>query len=322
MSFPIRRRNVLTGLGAAALLASPLVRAQPLFSKPITLLMGVPPGGSLDTQARALAESVSKQLQQTVVVVSRPGVGSTLAPTSMSQSAPDGHTLAIMPTALFRLPHLQKVNFDPLKDFTYIINVTDQPFALLVRADAPWKNMQDFLAHARNNPGKVNYGTMGAGTTMHISMESMARQAGVKLNLIPFKGVSDTYTALLGGHIDSLANTGFVPSIEAGKARLLAVLNDRRLKRWPDVPTLRDLGYKAAAKGGWGIGGPKGMDPKVVQALHDAFKVAMADPAFLRSVEQEEQVLIPMEPPAYTAWAAQEYERERREIAELGIKLE
>lgn len=320
----IDRRKALTLVGSAALLASPWARAQAFPSKPITLLVPVPPGGSLDAQARALADNVSRQLGQPVLVLNRPGgVGGTLAPASITRGAvpADGYTLSVLATALYRLPHLQKVNFDPLQDFTYILNVTSQPFALVVRADAPWNNLQDYLAHARAKPGETTYGTMGAGTTMHITMEMMAKQAGVKLNLVPFKGVNDTYLALLGGHIDSVAMTGFGPNLEAGKVKVLALLTDRRLKRWPAVPTFRELGYSAVASGGWGIGGPRGMDPKVVQVLHDAFKAALADPVFMRSIELEDQEVTYMGPAAYTEWVTKEFHREKRDIDDIGLKL-
>jgi tripartite-type tricarboxylate transporter receptor subunit TctC len=319
-----RRHALFAAIGGAAFSALPFVSAQSFPSRPITLLVGVPPGGSLETQARALGLSVSKQLGQPVIIVNRTGVGGTLAAASLSQSGvvPDGYTLAVVPAAVFRMPHLQKVPYDPLRDFTYIANVVDQPFALLVRADARWKNLQEFLSHARANPGLVSYGTTGAGTTQHIAMTALASQAGVKLNQIPFRGAADSYNALLGGHIDALAGTGFATAFHDGKVRLLAMLNDRRSRRWPEVPTLRDLGFNVTAKGGWGICGPKNMDPQVVKVLYDALQVAMSDPVFLRTVEQEGQWLTPMNPATYSAWAAKEFEEAKRQITELGFRLE
>ena len=139
------------------------------------------------------------------------------------------------------MPFIQKTAYDPAKDFTYIIQLTGYTFGVVVQADAPWKTFQELLDYAKANPGKINYGTPGAGTSLHITMEQIAKQKGIKWTQVPFKGEADSLTALLGGHIDVKSNsTGWAGTVNDGKARLLVTWGAERTKNWPNVPTLKD----------------------------------------------------------------------------------
>ncbi len=311
-----------TGLALAAGLAAPAL-GQTYPSKPITLIVPFNAGGATDVQARALAQAAVKELKQQTVVVNQPGVSGTLAPASMArQAAPDGYTIALTTGLQLRQPHLQKVSYDPLKDFTYIINIAAYTHGITVGKDAPWKDVKELLAHAKANPGKVSYGTVGKGSTAHIAMARLAKSAGVELNFVPFKGAVEVFTAVQGGHLDIAAEAGFATTVDGGKGRLLAVFNDTRLKNRPTVPTVKELGHDIVVNGSYGIAGPKGMDPKVVQVLHDAFKKAMDDPEFNRVLEQNDQTKIYMDSKAYTDWAAKTFAEEKRYIGELKIKLD
>jgi tripartite-type tricarboxylate transporter receptor subunit TctC len=310
------------GWSAAACLASAAF-AQGYPTKPITLIVPFPAGGATDVQARALAQAASTELKGQIVVLNQPGVSGTLGPATMArQAAADGYTIAITPGTVLRQPHLQKVTYDPLKDFSYIINVTAYTHGIAVGKDAPWKDLKELLAYAKANPGKVSYGTVGRGSTAHIAMERLGKAAGVQFNFVPFKGASEVFLSLSGGHLDVSAEAGFGVTVDSGKARLLAVFNDKRLKHRPDVPTVKDAGYDVVMNGSYGIAGPKGMDPKIVQALHDAFKKAMNDPGFIRTLEQNDQVTTYMDSKAYTAWAAKTFADEKRFLGDLNIKLE
>ncbi len=298
-------------------------QGQSFPSKPITLILPFPPGGATDVQIRALAQAASKELGQPIVIVNRPGVGGTLGPAGMAQSAaPDGYTISLVAATLFRLPHLMKVSFDPVTDFTYLICLTGYTNGILVRQDAPWKTLQELLAYARANPEAVSYGSTGRGSGGHIAMERLAKAAGVHLNFIPYKGMAEETAALLGGHLMVISDPGWGSLAESGKARVLATLGDSRLKRWPQVPSLKELGHDIVVNSPIGLAGPRGMDPKVVQVLHDAFRKAMADPVYTRALEQNDQVPLYMGSEEYKKYAALQTAREKVFVQELGIKLD
>lgn len=311
-----------TGLAMAACLTAPAL-AKDYPSKPITLVVPFPAGGATDVQARALAHAASKELDTQVVVMNQPGVSGTLAPSNMArQAASDGYTIVIMPGLIQRQPHLQKVSYDPHKDFTYIINVTAYTHGITVAKDAPWKDVKELLAYAKANPGKVSYGTVGKGSTANIAMERLAKMTGTDFNFVPFKGAAEVFVALVGGHIDVSAEAGFGQTVDSDRARVLAVFNEEPLKNRPDVPTLKSLGIDLVMNGSYGVAGPKNLDPAVVKTLHDAFKKAMEDPTFLKTLEQNDQVVTYMDSKTYTEWSARTYAEEKQFITELDIKLE
>jgi tripartite-type tricarboxylate transporter receptor subunit TctC len=217
---------------------------------------------------------------------------------------------------------MQKTPFDPLKDITYIINVTGYTFGMVVRADAPWKNLAEFVAYAKANPEKITYGTPGTGTTPHLAVEQFSLKAGIKLSHIPFKGFAENAQSLLGGHTMALSDsTGWAPHVDAGKMRLLTTYGSKRTKRWPQVPTLLDAGYDTVSDSPFGFGGPKGMDPKVVKILHDAFRKAMDDPKVLAMLERYDQPLIYMNGDTYTKFAKKTMEEEKPLIERLGLGI-
>lgn len=310
--------------GAALLLAlfAGVASAQQFPVKPITLICPWPAGGSSDLVMRAIAESVGKMLGQQVVIENRPGASGTMGAGALVNARPDGYTLTQLPISVFRLPLMQKTPFDPLKDITYIINVTGYTFGLVVRADAPWKDLNEFVAYAKANPDKITYGTPGAGTTPHLAVEQFALKAGIKLSHIPFKGFAENAQSLLGGHTMALSDsTGWAPHVDAGKMRLLATYGSKRTKRWPQVPTLLDAGYETVSDSPFGFGGPKGMDPKVVKILHDAFRKAMDDPHVLAMLEKFDQPLIYMSGEDYAKYAKKAMEDEKPLIERLGMSV-
>lgn len=270
---------------ASALLAFGLADAagaQKFPDKPITLVVPWPAGGATDVVVRAMAEVAGKDLGQSVVVENRAGASGTLGPATVAATAkPDGYTIVQMPITVYRFPVMKgtKVTWDPMKDFTYIIHMTGYTFAIGVKADSKFKTWKDVIDFARANPGKVTYGTPGAGTSLHIGMELISGHEKVEFTHVPFKGGPETTAALIGGHVDlSVEGTTMVPMIEAGQIRLLQVWTEKRVPQWPDVPSIRELGYPWSFDSPWGIAGPKGMDPAVVTRLHDAFKKALDDP--------------------------------------------
>lgn len=311
-------------LFAAALLAvACATHAQKFPEKPITLIVPWPAGGSTDLSMRALAEAASRHLPQKVVIENRPGVGGTLGAQHLAQNArPDGYTVSQMPITVFRHPHMTKTNYDPMADFTWIIHLTGYTFGVVVRADSPFKTFRDLVEYARANPGKLTYGTPGNGTSLHITMEQIAIKEGVKWTQVPFKGYADNATSLLGGHTMSLADsTGWAESVTAGKMRLLVTWGERRTKRWPEAPTLVDLGYGIVSNSPYGLAGPKGMDPAVVKVLHDAFKKGLEDPKTLEMFERFDQDSAYLDSAAYAAHARKSFQEEGEMIRKLGLKM-
>ncbi|WP_326534083.1 tripartite tricarboxylate transporter substrate binding protein [Pseudorhodoferax sp.] len=321
------RRRTLARLAASSLATLvPLAHAKTdsYPTRPIMLVMPFPAGGATDSQMRALALAAGKELGQTIVVMNQPGAAGTLGPASMARQAhADGYTVSIVPATLFRMPHLQKVTFNPTTDFSYILNLTGYTNGIVVRADAPWKTLPELLADAKARPGKISYGSTGIGSGGHIAMERLLRAAGgPELNFVPFKGMAEETAALLGGHLDVISDPGWGPLVEGGKARVLATLGEQRLKRWGQVPTLKELGYDITVVSPVGLAGPKGMDPAIVQRLHDAFKNAMADATYQRILEQSDQPNVYMGSAEYQQYAVAQFAREKQFIDQLGIKLQ
>ena len=269
----LRRRQILhataaTTASVAALGLPGLAQAQAFPSRPIKYICPWPAGGSTDVVMRAIAESAGKALGTTVVIENKPGAGGMMAPNELVNAKPDGYTLAQLPHGVFRIPHMQKTQFDTLKDFTWIACLTGYTFGLVVPAASPIQNIKDYVDFARANPEKMTYGHTGLGTSPHLAIEEFAQKAGIKLTNVPFKGNAENMQAILGGHVMAASDaTGWGPHVDAGKLRLLATYGSKRTKRWPTVPTLTELGYATVSDSPFGVGGPKGMDPAIVKTI-------------------------------------------------------
>ena len=297
------------------------VQAQDFPNRAITLIVPWPAGGSTDTHLRKLAELAAKHLGQPVIVENKPGAGGMLGPASMAASAkPDGYTISQMTVAGFRQPYMQKVDWDPIRDFTYIIGVSGYTFGVVVKSDSPFKTFDDFIAYAKANPGKLSYSSTGNGTSPHLLMEEVSAKAGVQLLHVPYKGNADSTQALLGGHVMAQSDaTGWGRFVDAGTFRLLVTFGDERT-RW-GAPTAKELGYDIVSYSPYGLVGPKGMDPKVVKILHDAFKKAMDDPENRKMLQQLDQVYWYKSTEDYNKWAREEVVSERAPIERAGLLL-
>lgn len=215
--------------------------AQAFPNRPITLIIPFPAGGVTAVHFRALAQLASKALGQPIVVSNRPGATGSLAPAQMARTAaPDGYTMSVISSAQFRMPHLQKVSWDPLRDFTYLIGVTAYSVGVAVRTDAPWKTFDDLVAAAKANPGKITFGRSSRGNTGHVAMERVSKIIGMQMTLVPFKGDAEFMAALVGGHIDVVSDGGWGTMVRAGRARMLAMMTPQRLASWPDVPKFEE----------------------------------------------------------------------------------
>ncbi len=248
--------------------------------------------------------------------------GGTFGANELVNAKPDGYTVSQLPHGVFRIPHMQKVAFDTLKDFTWIACLTGYTFGLVVPADGPIKSVKDFVDYAKANPGKLSYGHTGNGTSPHLAVEEFASRAGITLNAVPFKGNADNMQAILGGHTMAASDaTGWAPHVASGKLRLIATYGSKRTKRWPEVPTLDELGYKTVSDSPFGVCGPKGMEPAVTKVLHDAFRKTLEDPAVLAMLEKFDQSVIYMDTDTYTRWARETYAAEKATIERLGMAM-
>jgi tripartite-type tricarboxylate transporter receptor subunit TctC len=312
------KRIVVTLLLA---LAAVPVFSQTFPERRITLYVGYSAGGTTDLAFRALAEVASRYLGQRVVVENKTGVAATLAATTMGRAKPDGYTLAHVHSTLLRMPHMTKVDYDPVNDFTWIIGIADYLHGAVVRADAPWKTWQEFVDYAKANPRKVSYATTGVGGTPHVAMLEVGRRDGIDWVMIPYKSAPEVSAALLGGEVQvATTSASWAPFVLDGRLRLLVSTGDTRIKLWPDIPTLKDLGYGISSSSPFGIAGPKGMDPKVVATLHDAFRRALDDPDFVKTLERNEMVVSYRSTADFAHWARDRFVAEKEIVARLGLK--
>jgi len=321
MTIDLNRRDVLqASLAGAVSIAMPAMAQSNFPSRPIKLICPWPAGGSTDAVMRAIAESASRILNNPVIIENKGGAGGMLGPNELVSAKPDGYTLSQLPMGILRIPHMQKTLFDPLADFTYVACLTGYTFGIVVRSDSPIKSIKDLVDYAKANPGKFTYGSTGNGTTPHLAVEEFAMKAGIKLQHVPFKGNAEGMQAILGGHIMSHSDaTGWGPHVEAGTCRLLATYGSKRTKRWPNAPTLNELGYDTVSDSPFGVGAPKEMDPAITRKLHDTFKATLEDPKVLASFEKYDQSVIYMNTEDYTKYARETFPKEKKLIEQLGL---
>lgn len=316
-----RRHLVVLALAALAMLAPAMAFAQAYPTKPITMVVPWPAGGSTDIVMRTISEAAAKHLGQPIVTDNKPGASGTLGPAVVAANAkPDGYTLAQMPITVMRLPLMQKTAWDALKDFTYVVHLTGYTFGITTKGDGQFKTWAEVVAYAKANPGKVTYATPGAGTSLHIGMEQIAAHAGIQLTHVPFKGGAETNAAVLGGHTTLQADsTGWKPLVDAGQLRLLAIWTAERSKNWPDAPTLKELGYPFVFDSPFGIAGPKGMDAAIVQKLHDAFKKAIEEKAVIDMMAKYDMVPRYLDTAAYRKAVEEFIVGEKTALQKIGL---
>jgi tripartite-type tricarboxylate transporter receptor subunit TctC len=317
-----RRRSVLAAPVLLLLLAHRPARAQAAFpDRPIRLLIPWPPGASADVFLRAIADQAGRRLGQPVVPENRPGASGSLGAAALKDARPDGYTLAQIHTGVHRAAlATERPTYDSLTDFTYIIQLSGSVHGIVVHAESPWRTLGEFLDHARANPGRVTYGTLGPTSVQHMVMLDIAQRAGVELVHVPYRGGGELYTGLLSRQVDMVADaSGWAPVVEDGRFRLLAVWGAERMPRFPDAPTLREAGIDLVVNSPYGIGGPRAMDPMVVRRLHDAFKEALFDPATRAVMARFNMPLLYLDSADYDAASRAQVEIERAGLRRAGL---
>lgn len=314
------RRQLL--LATAALAAAPgLARAQAWPAKPISFIVPWPAGSTSDTVFRSLVQLASQPLGQAIVVENKAGASGMLGVGALAQARPDGYTLGQVPLSATRFAQLGTLKADPRRDLTPIARIAGLTFGIVVRPESPFKTMKDLLAHAKANPGKLSYGSAGIGNQTHIGMAIIEAATGVSFNHVPFKGGNEATQSLLGGHVDMVADSsGWAPLVLQGKLRLLCVWGDKRLKRFADVPTLKELGYDVAISAPGGVAAPAGLPADIQGKLAAAFQQAAQHPDFQAVLDRFDMPLMFQGPADYRRTLEQSYAEETGLIHKLNLR--
>jgi tripartite-type tricarboxylate transporter receptor subunit TctC len=318
-AFIAPRRAVLLMAGT---LAAPALAQGRFPDRPIRVIVPWTPGGATDIQMRSLCDQASRRLGQPVIVENKPGASGTLGALFMAREGrPDGYTLGQMPNGTFRMPAMtDRPQWDPTRDFSWIIRLVGYMGGVVVRPDSPWRSMADVVAFARAHPGRISYGTPGANTT-DIQMTRFARIAGIDWVAVPFRGAAPNLQALLAGDIHFSAETSaWADMALEGRLRVLGVWMSERAARFPEVPTFREQGFDVLGESTYGIAGPRGMDPGIVRILHDAFKEALYDAAHLATIARFDMPVRYLNTEDYAAAAMMQNEEEKRTVRELGLR--
>ena len=290
--------------------------------RPVTVIVAMEAGGTIDVSVRAMAPGASSALGQPLIVENKGGGGGTVALAVIATAKPDGYTLcasncdAVVITCL-----MQNVPFKPLRSFTSIMGFAmSEHTALLVKSDSTWKTFKEFIDYAKKNPGKIKYSSAGIGTGMHIAMEVIAKKEGIKWVHVPYKGTAPARTALLGAHVDACSSgLGWLPFVESGALRVLATHGRERLPGYPDVPTLKELGYGFVNDTIHAVLGPAGLPPEVVKKLETAFTKGTETPEFKTAVENLYVTPILLKSKEYDLHLKERWGRMEKMFKEIGI---
>jgi tripartite-type tricarboxylate transporter receptor subunit TctC len=300
-------------------------QAQDYPTRPITMIVPFPPGGIADINGRPLAASMEKTLGQPVVIVNRTGAGGAIGMTAAARAAPDGYTILMALSSISIFPVSDPLEGRPapyqISDFMPIALVTADPTVLVVRADSPHRTVQDFVAAAKANPGKINYSSSGIFGTLHVAMEMFAGAAGIELFHVPYQGGGPAVTALLGGQVEALASgpAAAVGQIKGGKMRALAGWGAKRLDLMPELPTFLELGYKDVEFYIWSaVVAPAAIPPNVQHRLRAAVRAAVADPLFTGAMAKVSTPISYLDAPEFKDFWVADAARLRKAVQKIG----
>ena len=275
---------IILGTVMAALPAATIAMAQSYPTAPVKVLVPFGAGGATDVVARVFADRLQQRMGQSFTVENRGGAGGQIAAAAFARAPADGYTLMFTTAAPITVAPLlsDKLQYDPRKDFVPVAQVAVQPVWLVVNANSPLKSLADLVKQAKDNPGKLNYGTSGVGTELHLAAEAVARSAAIQMVHVPFRGGGEVITALLGSQIDfaALSTASIAGSLRQGTLRAIAVSSPQRMADFPDVPTFAELGHPSATMvPWWGLMAPAGTPPAIVTRLTQELQAASADEA-------------------------------------------
>ena len=314
-------RSTLASLAATLLAAAwPLAcAAQTDYpAHTVTMVVPFPPGGVADITARPLADAMTRILKQPVVVENKSGAGGGVGMQYVARAKPDGYTLLLALSSISIIPEADKVlGRDPMYQLSQLVPIarfTADPTVLAVRADSPYKSVADLVQAAKQKPGEIPYGSSGNYGTMHVPMEMFDASAGIKMLHVPFTGAGPAIVALLGGQVDALSTgpSSIMGHVRGGKVRVLATWGEGRHPAFPDVPTLKELGYDAQFSQWTGLFAPAGTPEPVIAKLREAARAAVADSVFQSSLAKVETPIQYLDAPQFKAF----WDRDAQKLAD------
>lgn len=291
-------------------------------SRPITFIEPIMAGSTADITARLISKAAEKYLGQPVVVVNKTGAGGAIGLAAIAAAKPDGYTVGYTsPSCMFISPFVEKMPYHPLNDLQQIIQYSEFNFSISVKGNSPFKDFKQLIAYARQNPNKLTYGTTGTLSLAHIAIVQVAKKENVKFNNLTFKGSPESMAALLGGHVDFVGGDFNYALLDAGEIRLLAIIGENRNAWYPQVPTLKDLGYSEVPPATiyHNIAGPKGIPQEIVRKLEEAFTLAMKEPSFINGLKEIRFPVIYRNSKDMTDYIARNYEFYEKIIKEMGL---
>ena len=295
-------------------------------NKPIKLVAPVAAGGGLDNLARKVAERLSKNLGQTIVVENIGGGGGTIASQAIAKAAPDGYTLMISYVGTHGTnPAVRKLPYDAIKDFTAIGMIGATPNVLVINPDLPIKNLKEFVSYAKKNPAKLSYGSAGPGTLTHLGMEQFKLAANIFMVHVPYRGIGPAYTDLLAGQTQAMLPTLYaaIPYLKSNRVRALAVTGDRRSPAEPHIPTFKELGYKGFDGQQWyGVSGPANMPDAIIKKLNVELNKVLATPEFSEQMAGEAMTLMPMSPEQFSTYIKEDIARWSKVARDRQIEID
>jgi tripartite-type tricarboxylate transporter receptor subunit TctC len=319
----MHRRHFLAGAAAATL--APAFAQGTYPARPIRLVVPFPPGGGTDATTRMIAEKLTTALGWTIVIDNKPGAGGNIGLDAVAKSAPDGYTIGMGQAANLAInPALYaKMPFDPLKDLTPIVSVSEQPVVLVVRPDSPFKTFADFVAAAKTR--KVGLAQAGNGTVGHLAGEMLERRANIQVLQVPYKGAGPAMTDLLGGTVETYfgSTVSVMPQLTAGKIRALAVSSAKRIGALPNVPAIAEQGYAGFDATTWlGLVGPAGMPADIVARINAETVKVLSRPDVREKLAQEGSEATPGTPQQFASYIRAEHAKWGTLIREANIRIE
>jgi len=295
-------------------------------SKPIKLIAPVAAGGGLDNLARKVADRLSKNLGQTIIVDNMGGGGGAIASQVTAKSAPDGYTLMIAYVGTHGTnPAVRKLPYDAIKDFTPVGMIGATPNVLIINPDLPIKNLKEFIDYAKKNPAKLSYGSAGPGTLTHLGMEQFKLAAGIFMVHVPYRGIGPAFTDLLAGQTQAMLPTLYaaIPYLKSNRVRALAVTGQKRSSAEPNIPTFKELGYAGFDGQQWyGISGPANMPEAIVTKLNTELNKVLASPEFSQEMSSEAMTLMPMTPQQFGTYIKEDIARWTKVAKSRQIEIE
>lgn len=322
---PNRRRSLAAALAALAALAlaAPSASAADWPARPVRLVVPFPPGAGTDTVARFVAQKLGEALPATLVVENRTGAGGAIGAAEVARAEPDGYTLLFVASPFTTVAAASRnAGYDPLKQFVPVAPIAVGPLAFVVHPDVPAASMREFVDYARRNPGKLNYGSAGAGSVNHLALELFMARTGTLVTHVPYRGIADATKDLLGGQLQAMTASipATLPLAADKRVRVLAVTGERRIPQLPDVPSWQEQGVSDAnVVNYWGIVAPAGTPRDVVAKLNAAVQKVLAQPEVKARLEREGAELVPGAPDRLGALIERDLNGWRRLIVEAKL---